>query len=68
MREAEVEKYLLHKRLDENTIESAIETLKVSMDERLKGRSTLPYKRVAIFSILRETLEAAIAFENEVKA
>lgn len=68
MREAEVEKYLLHKKLDENTIESAIETLKVSMDERLKGRSTLPYKRVAIFSILRETLEAAIAFENEVKA
>ena len=30
------------------------------MDERLKGRSTLPYKRVAISGILKETLESAM--------
>lgn len=60
MREIEVENYLIGKKLEEETIDGAIETIQKSMDERLKGRSTLPYKRVAIAGILRETLESAI--------
>ncbi|NLV87988.1 MAG: xanthine dehydrogenase family protein subunit M [Tissierellia bacterium] len=68
MREKEVEDYLLGKSLEEKTIEGAIEVLRNSMDERLKGRSTLPYKRVAISTILREILEEALAIEEGVKA
>ena len=68
MREVEVEEYLIGKKIDEKTIERAVETLQKSMDERLKGRSTLPYKRTAISSILREVLEVATESKNEVKA
>lgn len=68
MREVEVEEYLIGKKIDEETIEEAVEALQRSMDERLKGRSTLPYKRTAISSILREVLESAIESKNEVKA
>lgn len=68
MREVEVEEYLIGKKIDEETIEEAVEVLQRSMDERLKGRSTLPYKRTAISSILREVLESAIESKNEVKA
>lgn len=66
MREVEVEEYLLNKIIDEETIEGAIEALRDSMDIRLKGRSTLPYKRIAISSILREVLETAIRSKDEV--
>lgn len=68
MRETAVEDYLLGKSLDQETIEGAILALRNSMDERLKGRSTLPYKRIAISTILREILEEAISFEEGVKA
>ena len=68
MREKELEDYLLGKILEKETIEGAIEALRNSMDERLKGRSTLPYKRIAISTILREILEEALAFEEGVKA
>lgn len=68
MREKEVEDYLLGKSLNEETIEGAIEALRNSMDERLKGRPTLPYKRIAISTILREILEEALVFEKGVKA
>ncbi|MCK9444951.1 MAG: xanthine dehydrogenase family protein subunit M [Tissierellaceae bacterium] len=68
MREVEVENYLTGKVLDEESVEVAIEKLKDSMDIRLKGRSTLPYKRVAISTILREALEEAMKFGEEVRA
>lgn len=67
MREIEVEEYLMGKELNEKTIEEAIDALKSSMDIRLKGRSTLPYKRTAIYTILREALEFALEFKDEVK-
>lgn len=66
MREIEVEKYLVGKIIEDNTIEGAIEAIQRSMDERLKGRSTLPYKRVAISGILKETLESAVTIRNGV--
>ena len=66
MREFEVEDYLLGKVLEEEIIDGAIDTLQKSMDERLKGRSTLPYKRIAIASILKEVLESAIESKDGV--
>lgn len=66
MREKEVEEYLLNKKINEETIEGAIEVLRSSMDVRLEGRSTLPYKRIAINTILREVLESAASFKSEV--
>ena len=68
MREIEVEEYLIDKKIDEKTIEGVVDVLQKSMDERLKGRSTLPYKRTAITSILSEVFETAIKTKNEVKA
>ncbi len=66
MREPEVEEYLRGKTLNEETIEGAVEVLIDSMDERLEGRSTLPYKRIAIESILKETLYSRLKFLSEV--
>ncbi len=66
MREMEVENYLIGKKIEEETIEGAINALQSSMDERLKGRSTLPYKRVAVSGILKETLESAVTIRNGV--
>lgn len=57
IREHEVEKYLLNKKINEETIEESINVLKGSMEQRLKGRSTLPYKSEAIKTTLREALE-----------
>ncbi len=68
MREVEVEEYLMGKKLSDETIELAIGVLKDSMDERLKGRSTLPYKRVAISTILKEALDEAMEFEKGMRA
>ena len=54
MREIEVEEFLLGKELNENTIDKAVEVLTEVMDERLEGRSTLPYKRRAWKGYLRK--------------
>lgn len=67
MREIEVEEFLLGKELNNQTIEGAINELQLSMDERLKGRSTLSYKRKAVEGILREALEDRLRFLSEVK-
>ena len=66
MREPEVEAYLIGKHLNEETIEGATDALQKSIDIRLEGRSTLPYKRVAIYSILKEALEESMEFKIEV--
>jgi CO/xanthine dehydrogenase FAD-binding subunit len=57
LREVEVEEFLLGKVLDENTIGEALKVLQGAMDNRLGGRSTLPYKRVAVERMLREVME-----------
>ena len=66
MREREVEEFLIGKYINEEIINSATEILQKSMDIRLKGRSTLPYKRIAIYTILKEALEESMEFKNEV--
>ena len=65
MRENEVEDYLIGKTLNEEVIEGAVTVLKDSMDERLEGRSSLSYKRIAIESILKETLYSRLKFLSE---
>ena len=68
MIEKEVEEYLINKEINEKTIKGAIITLQNSMEERLKGRSTLPYKRVAVSSILRENFEELMNTRIEVES
>lgn len=65
MRENEVEDYLIGKTLDDDSIEGAVTVLKESMDERLEGRSSLSYKRIAIESILKETLYSRLKLLSE---
>ena len=60
MREVEVEEYLNGKELSSYNIEEAINVLQKSMDERLKGRSTLPYKRRAVEGVLKDNLITAV--------
>lgn len=67
LRERKVEEYLLGKKLDENTIEEAIVVLRESVEERLKGRSTLVYKSSAIDTILKEALEEAKSLREELR-
>lgn len=56
MREYEVEEFLDGKALQDEVIDEAVKVLQKSMDKRLAGRSTLPYKRRAVETILREAL------------
>lgn len=67
MREPEVEAYLLGKPLHDEIMNEAVRALQQDMDERLGGRSTLPYKRIAVESILKEALEDGIKFSNGVR-
>ena len=68
MREKDVEHYLIGKVLNENNIEQAVEVLKDSMDLRLEGRTSLSYKRIAIESILKETLYSRLKLSSEVSS
>lgn len=63
IREYKVEEYLLGKELNEDCIEMAVKVLQEEMDQRLEGRSTLPYKRRAIESILKEVFFERLNFE-----
>lgn len=63
MRELEVEKFLLGKLLTENIMNEAVKVLQNVMDERLKGRSSLPYKRVAVERVLKEALLEGVKVE-----
>ena len=60
MRELEVEEFLLEKSLDERIIDEAAKILQRSMDKRLKGRLTLPYKREAVVGVFREAVEEGV--------
>lgn len=57
MREPEVEKYLLGKHFSEDVLDDSVKVLQEVMDNRLGGRSTLPYKRVAVERVLKEALK-----------
>lgn len=65
MRELEVEEFLLEKSPDEKTIYEAAKILQESMDKRLKGRSTLPYKREAVIGVFREAVEEGVNWSCE---
>lgn len=66
MREIEVEKYLIGKVLNQNTIDESVSVLQKSMDERLEGRPTLPYKRRAVEKVFKEALCEGIGNLSEV--
>lgn len=66
MREKEVEDFFLGKKLCEENIEKAILVFQESLDRRLDGRSTLPYKRIAVERMLREALEEGKNFSHRV--
>ncbi|MBU5436935.1 FAD binding domain-containing protein [Tissierella sp. MSJ-40] len=65
MRELEVEEFLLEKSPDEKTIYKAAKILQESMGKRLKGRSTLPYKREAVIGVFREAVEEGVNWSCE---
>ena len=68
MRELEVEDYLMGKPLHNSVIDEAVKVLQESMDKRLKGRSTLPYKRIAVESMLKESIEEGLKFLDGVRS
>lgn len=67
LRERKVEEYLIGKKIDEKTIKESIDILRSSAEERLKGRSTFPYKSSAIETILTDALEDAVKVREELK-
>jgi len=67
MRESELEQFLTGKKLDEATIDEGILVLQEAMEKRLAGRSTFPYKREAVDSMLKEALKEAMEYLNEVR-
>lgn len=56
MREKEVEQSLTGLTFNSDIYKIAVESLQNSMDQRLKGRSTHPYKRRAIISLMEEII------------
>lgn len=68
MREYKVEEFLLHKILTSQIIDEGIKALQQSMDERLGGRSTLAYKRLAIEKVFKEAIDNGIEMLKGVKA
>ena len=67
MRESELEQFLTGEKLDEETIDKGILVLQKAMEKRLAGRSTFPYKRQAVDSMLKEALKEAMEYLNEVR-
>ena len=66
MRELELENALIGKEFNAQILDEAISVIQASMDIRLEGRSTLPYKRQAIISLLEELLIESRSYFNEV--
>lgn len=60
LRERKVEEFLLGKELSEATKEEAFNILLDSMKERLEGRSTFPYKKIAVEHTFKEAFEEVI--------
>lgn len=55
MREPELEEFLLGKVIEE-VADEAVKVLRGVMDKRLEGRSSLPYKRIAVEKVLKDAL------------
>lgn len=66
MRELEVEEFLLGTTLGEYTVDEAVNILQNAMEKRLKGRPTLPYKKRAVKSLLKEALNQRIRSSRRV--
>lgn len=66
MREPQVERVLMGKAIDEKLLDLAVNSLQGSMHERLRGRSTLPYKRSAIVSLFEEVIRESNSYYSEV--
>lgn len=66
MREKEVEEALIGKRFNSEILKVAVNSLQTSMDTRLVGRSTLPYKRKAVITLLEEVYKDNLSYFNEV--
>jgi len=66
MREYDVEIELLGKKFNSDIIDIATNSIQNSMDRRLAGRSTLPYKRRAIVSVLEEALKDCMSYYSGV--
>lgn len=67
MRELELEQFLLGKKLEDSTVDEGVLVLQRAMEKRLAGRSTFPYKRVAVDRMFREALEEAMKYLDEVR-
>ena len=66
MREIDVEKALLGLKMNDDISKLAIMALHKSMDQRLKGRSTYPYKRRAVISLMEEVIRNSESYFKEV--
>ena len=66
MREYDIEIALLGKKFNSDIIDIATNSIQNSMDRRLAGRSTLPYKRRAIVSVLEEALKDCMSYYSGV--
>lgn len=60
LRERKVEEYLKGEKYNKETRDGAVEMIQRAMTERLEGRSTHPYKKIAVESTFREALEEVI--------
>lgn len=61
IREKDVERFFIHKEIREETIEEGLKLLKKSIDQRLHGRSSLPYKIEAVEGTFKEAMNNALA-------
>jgi carbon-monoxide dehydrogenase medium subunit/xanthine dehydrogenase FAD-binding subunit len=66
MREREVEEALIGKRFNSEILKIAASSLQSSMDKRLVGRSTYPYKRRAVVTLFEEVYKDNLSYFNEV--
>ena len=66
MREIDVEKALLGLKMNDDISKLAIMALHKSMDQRLKERSTYPYKRRAVISLMEEVIRNSESYFKEV--
>jgi carbon-monoxide dehydrogenase medium subunit/xanthine dehydrogenase FAD-binding subunit len=60
VREKEVEKFYINNKINEETISEGLELLRKSIDDRLHGRSSLPYKIEAVEGTFREAMKSAM--------
>lgn len=67
MREVELENYLTGKKLNEKNIEEGFNILQYVLDERLKGRPTLGYKREAVKGVYLDVLNEVYSYYEGVR-